>query len=296
MENIDQRLLSWIEKNGGLVTEPTMADRRLGELFNGMVEYQFERGSDQGISWGDERKIVVASGSAAKIALVREAAAGITLPITISPAEGLADEEEYKAILQELMTPADKYSARMSARKLSPLLGIIDSGIPCLGMDTIVDVEQRVLEKPRSKEEALKMIKEVTGESVTVFNGLTLAYRNIHGGRSVWRGGAAVSFHLGRITHEQALRYIEQQGEQVLGVAGAIDYSQSNLEFTRKDFPVLVETIKSGFMLSLTRSADTEGKSGEVVMLSPAIISCLNPYFKGVPTHLVTALLRKITA
>ncbi len=70
-------------------------------------------------------------------------------------------------------TPAELVE-KLSFGKCSDIAEKLDPGHIVIGSDTIVVLDGDILEKPADKEEAFTMIKRLTGNTHTVFTGVTI--------------------------------------------------------------------------------------------------------------------------
>ncbi len=292
LEAVRQQL---IESQGGLVTTSEQANSRLSLLFSELVDFQFKAGESVAVKWAQNRKLMVASTSPAKVELVR--ASSGNLPVETPPSGMLEDEELFKEVLQQIETSSQKWAFRMAARKLTPLEDLIKTGVPALAFDSVVVVGEEKLEKPVDEVEAFTMVKKVAGKSVNVYSGLALAYPDLAGDLQVFRGGSAVEFSLLAMTDSQIEQFLEQQGKRSLQVAGAIDYSRLGKQLINRDEMISIDPYPGGFMPSLIQSRPgLRGFTHTSAYLSPHALPAVDPYFQGVPTHLVSALLEKISA
>lgn len=244
------------------------------------------------------KTLVVASGSPVKYEIISD----LLRPLGVSvlyPKDALADEEAIKRDLQELETPDYKYAARMSARKLIPFTQQINQGTPTIALDTIVSHNRQVLEKPKTLDEARSMVRNVTtgrnlSRRVNVFNGLTFATQVSENEALYWRDNVAVNMQLKDITDKEVDEYLEQAGDTVLNIAGGIDYSseigQNLVENDQGGGRFTVLRTRFGRVYDLKVSTRIPEDQFDYRILSQESYMILEPYFKGVPTHLVKAL------
>ncbi|MGA2479359.1 MAG: Maf family protein [Spirochaetia bacterium] len=108
--------------------------------------------------------IILASGSPRR----RELLTKVKLPIKVIPPDITEDHTAYSSI-PELV-------ARLSRKKVEAILGLFKTESPrwILGLDTVVEVDGKVLGKPSGPEEAETMLRLLSGKVHRVYSGLTL--------------------------------------------------------------------------------------------------------------------------
>ncbi len=280
---------------------PELADRELGILF----------GIDDIPPHPEIDTLVVASNSPVKQQIVSDLLTPFGVTVRPSDSDG-ADEEEIKKILREMETPYDRYAARMSSRKLIPFVQQMNKGMPTIAFDTVVVNDGVVLEKPTTIDEARNMIRAITHKAnhhksyntVSVYDGLTYATRLDSGEALYWRDSACVSFMLKTLTDSEVDTYLEQAGERVLDIAGAVDYSSELGHSLIYDWAkekgeagprYQVNRVRYGQLLDLTGSTRFNDPLRSRLLTRDAF-PVLRPYFQGVPTHSVEALVKSGTS
>jgi septum formation protein len=108
-----------------------------------------------------QRRLILASASPRRQELLREAG----IPIEVQPAH-IAEEQRAGE------TPLD-YALRLSREKAEAVAQKLP-GEFVLGADTIVVVEDRVLGKPRDREDAARMLRTLSGRGHSVTTAVTL--------------------------------------------------------------------------------------------------------------------------
>ena len=108
--------------------------------------------------------IILASGSPRR----RELLTKVKLPIKVIPPDIKEDHTSYSSI-PELVS-------RLSRNKVEAILALFKTESPrwILGLDTVVEVEGRVLGKPSAPEEAEIMLRSLSGKVHRVYSGMTL--------------------------------------------------------------------------------------------------------------------------
>ena len=108
--------------------------------------------------------IILASGSPRR----RELLTKVKLPIKVIPPDIKEDHTSYSSI-PELVS-------RLSRNKVEAILALFKTESPrwILGLDTVVEVDGRVLGKPSAPEEAEIMLRSLSGKVHRVYSGMTL--------------------------------------------------------------------------------------------------------------------------
>jgi septum formation protein len=108
--------------------------------------------------------IILASGSPRR----RELLTKVKLPIKVIPPDIKEDYASYSSI-PELVS-------RLSRNKVEAILALFKTESPrwILGLDTVVEVEGRVLGKPSAPEDAEIMLRSLSGKVHRVYSGMTL--------------------------------------------------------------------------------------------------------------------------
>ena len=108
--------------------------------------------------------IILASGSPRR----RELLTKVKLPIKVIPPDIKEDHTAYSSI-PELVS-------RLSRDKVEAILALFKTESPrwILGLDTVVEVEGKVLGKPSVPEEAEIMLRSLSGKVHRVYSGMTL--------------------------------------------------------------------------------------------------------------------------
>jgi septum formation protein len=108
--------------------------------------------------------IILASGSPRR----RELLTKVRLPIKVIPPDIHEDHSAYDTV-SELVS-------RLARTKVEAVLGLFKTESPrwILGLDTVVEVDGRVLGKPSGPEEAETMLRSLSGKVHRVYTGLAL--------------------------------------------------------------------------------------------------------------------------
>mgnify|MGYP001168697920 FL=1 len=121
--------------------------------------------SGQGKNNGKPR-LVLASASPRR----RELLAGLNLPFLVHPSRA----EEAAVALPEDPQDRVRYLALCKAREVANIYP--DHVV--LGVDTVVALDGRILEKPADSEEAVRMLQALSGKWHQVYSGLALVHRS----------------------------------------------------------------------------------------------------------------------
>ena len=151
---------------------------------------------------GSEFKIVLASTSPRRISLLRQTAMRFTV---VTPVE---DEASAKP------DPKERVMDNALAKARS-VLGNVEEGL-IVGADTVVYIDEKILGKPSSEDEARRMMETLSGRVHRVFTGLAVI--DAESGREDV-SCEETQVHLMKLSAEEISRYIES-GEP-MGKAGA---------------------------------------------------------------------------
>lgn len=171
-------------------------------------------------------------------------------------------------------------SKALKMRELYPSQVIIAS-------DIVVLRGNKILEKPRSKEEALKILKNISGKQIKVSLGVTLLTPTNFGKTVIMKEGAYLTIKLRNFSEIEAQNYINQSQENYSKVAGVLDYAAPETQKMIENIPVRVEPLEFG------RKFGAEERQAS---LSPALLPQLKDYFMGVPDELIQEMLRRAKA
>jgi septum formation protein len=108
--------------------------------------------------------IILASGSPRR----RELLAKVRLPVKVIPPQ-IDEDRSAGSTVPELVT-------RLACNKVEAILSVFRSESPrwVLGLDTVVELEGRVLGKPSGPEEAESMLSQLSGKVHRVYSGIAL--------------------------------------------------------------------------------------------------------------------------
>lgn len=111
-------------------------------------------------------RIILASGSPRRRELLEQI--GLEFEIMVSHME---ENEDYKS--------PEKLVEALSRQKAEAVLAMLpaEEAVLVIGADTVVARKGRVLGKPKSKKNAVKMLSKLSGKAHQVYTGVTLLYR-----------------------------------------------------------------------------------------------------------------------
>ena len=155
----------------------------------------------------EKKKIILASASPRRSELMKMA--GYEFEVRVSHKEetytGTAPEE----IVKELSLLKAEDVARQTEMKNTVIIGA----------DTIVSYERNILGKPKSKEEAFRMIQSFQGQKHQVYTGVAILSFDANGVKTVTNEAVKTDVYVNPMTDEEIWAYIER--DNVMDKAGA---------------------------------------------------------------------------
>jgi len=259
---------------------------------------------DSAPSFEDKNRFVFASQNEIKQQIVAKAAEnqGMMLQETLfSPGqeEEKLEHQILKQLIQEekegkryprLRIPTIKifspafYAVDIAAAKTSEMAKAYKDRI-IIASDIVVLQGNQILEKPENKEEALKVLNNLSGKEVRVALGTTVLTPTNFGKTVMFKEGAYLTIKLRNFSEVEAKKYFDQAGESCLNTAGVVDYANPLSRSLISDKPTKLEA------LEFSRKF---GESPKVISISPDILSGLKDYFMGVPNELTQEMLRRV--
>lgn len=112
-------------------------------------------------------RVILASASPRRRELLKQI--GIEFETKVSNVEEAAEATQPAALVEEL--------ARQKAEAVLSETESCEEAVLVIGADTVVALDDKVLGKPADKEEAVKMLKLLSGREHQVYTGVTLLYR-----------------------------------------------------------------------------------------------------------------------
>lgn len=140
-------------------------------------------------------KIVLASGSPRRRELLLQV--GIEFEVIVSGVEEKVTSTEPKEVVCEL-----------SRQKAVDIFEKISKDVVVVGADTVVSVDNRILGKPGSRENARQMLSDISGKSHSVFTGVTLCIRR-NGEEEILTFAEETKVYVDKLTERDIEAYID---------------------------------------------------------------------------------------
>ncbi len=148
-------------------------------------------------------RLILASGSPRRKELLEQVGA----EFEILPAKG--EEIITSTVPKQVVMELSAQKAEEAAGRYKKELGEDESGIVViLGADTVVAYENKILGKPKDKEDAVKMLQLLSGNTHSVFTGVTLIIEQ-EGKREKQSFFAETKVTMYPMTKEQIHAYVE---------------------------------------------------------------------------------------
>jgi len=150
-------------------------------------------------------RVVLASKSAIRKKILEENG----FSCTIEPS--YVDEKLVKEnLLNEGATPEtiSKNLAELKANKVS----LKRNGELVLGADSIIDLNNKIISKPKNRDEALKILKELNGKTHYLISSVCISKN----GSMLWNYSDKASLTMKKMTDEELKRYLSKIKDEVL--------------------------------------------------------------------------------
>ena len=121
------------------------------------------------------------------------------------------DEEPVKeSLLNEGATPEiiSKNLAELKANKVS----LKRNGELVLGADSIIDLNNKIISKPKNRDEALKILKELNGKTHYLISSVCISKN----GSMVWNYSDKASLTMKKMTDEELKKYLSKIKDEIL--------------------------------------------------------------------------------
>ncbi len=154
--------------------------------------------------------IILASGSAIRAQLLRNAAVPFDVVVPRVDEEGLKS-----ALLAESAPPRDIADAlaEMKARKVSSRM----PGPLVLGCDQVLDFRGRLISKPASRDEAFDFLRQMRGDRHALLSAAVIC----RGGEPVWRHVGKVRLKMRDLSDDYLRAYVERNWDSIRHSVGA---------------------------------------------------------------------------
>jgi septum formation protein len=150
-------------------------------------------------------RVVLASKSAIRKKILEENG----FRCTVEPSN--VDEEPVKeSLLNEGATPEiiSKNLAELKANKVS----LKRNGELVLGADSIIDLNNKIISKPKNRDEALKILKELNGKTHYLISSVCISKN----GSMLWNYSDKASLTMKKMTDEELKKYLSKIKDEVL--------------------------------------------------------------------------------
>ena len=128
---------------------------------------------------------------------------------TVEPSN--VDEDPVKeSLLNEGATPEiiSKNLAELKANKVS----LKRNGELVLGADSIIDLNNKIISKPKNRDEALKILKELNGKTHYLISSVCISKN----GSMLWNYSDKASLTMKKMTDEELKKYLSKIKDEVL--------------------------------------------------------------------------------
>lgn len=153
------------------------------------------------------KRMILASGSPRRRELMAQA--GFQFEIQTSDKEENYHSSKPDEIVKELALLKARDVAEQNQRE----------NLLVIGADTVVSLEERILGKPASKEEAYAMIRSLSGRAHQVYTGVAVLDYDEEGREQVLSHAVCTEVYVSEMTEEEIREYVET--EEVMDKAGA---------------------------------------------------------------------------
>ena len=150
-------------------------------------------------------RVVLASKSAIRKKILEENG----FSCTVEPSN--VDENLVKeSLLNEGATPEiiSKNLAELKANKVS----LKRNGELVLGADSIIDLNNKIISKPKNRDEALKILKELNGKTHYLISSVCISKN----GSMVWNYSDKASLTMKKMTDEELKKYLSKIKDEIL--------------------------------------------------------------------------------
>ncbi len=154
-----------------------------------------------------KKRIILASASPRRKELMEQA--GFEFEIQVSHKEEVYHSDKPDEIVKELaLLKAEDISSRNDARDCI-----------VIGADTVVAVDDKILGKPKDREDAANMVRCMQGRSHQVYTGLAILEFDKDGNKTTINHAVRTDVHVTPMSEEEILAYVED--EDIMDKAGA---------------------------------------------------------------------------
>lgn len=246
-------------------------------------------------------ELVIASGNVRKQQFAEEGAVneGVHIRPYTEPAELEGAEQKAHARLQQQIAveqekpdasethvasfTAALYALEVAGRKAKYILAE-QRDCPVLAFDVVVLQGEKILEKPKTKEEAVAMLRGVAGGEIEVSFGAVMQVPTSFG-RVATQEAGRLRIALRDVSESDIDEYFASTGEVYKNIAGGVDWSDARAQ-------KLIDLQKPAAMERIQLAG---GNSSDVqhIDFSPELLPQMSDYLIGTPKELVQEFVRR---
>lgn len=154
-----------------------------------------------------DKRMILASASPRRKELMEQA--GFTFEIQVSDKEEVYHSDRPDEIVKELSLLKAEDVASKNDRK----------NCVVIGADTVVAVDDKILGKPKDRDDAADMIRAMQGRNHQVYTGLAILQYDASGNKTVINHAVCTDVYVAPMSEEEILEYV--QSEEIMDKAGA---------------------------------------------------------------------------
>ena len=144
------------------------------------------------------------------------------------------DEDLIKKKKIKEKTPPKKISLCLATNKAASISKKYHDSL-VIGCDTIIDLNNKVIEKARNIEEAKKKLKKLSGKKHDIYSSVAAYYKN----KPVWKTTQKTTVKVRKLNKKEINEYLKKTDKNILLSVGCFQIE--------KDGPNIIENIKGDF-------------------------------------------------
>ena len=155
------------------------------------------------------KQFILASNSASRKRLLRN------VGLNFFTKKPICDEEYIKDQLVKKKTNKKKFPTLLAQAKA---LSISEKNIKHLvvGSDTIIFLNNKIINKAKTIEEAKKKLQKLSGKKHQIISGVSVCYNN----KQIWSYQQTSTIHMETLNQKQINTYLKQTGKDILSSVG----------------------------------------------------------------------------